>query len=57
MSLALEYDSYRPALVRIAYGMLGSLDEAEDVAQEVLIKLLEVDRAQIRSIKSYLIRM
>lgn len=52
-----ELESYRPGLVRLAYGMLGTLDEAEDVVQDVLIKWLEVDRAQIRSIKSYLIRM
>jgi RNA polymerase sigma-70 factor, ECF subfamily len=34
-------DREAPRLIRFAYGMLGNLDDAEDVVQETLIRLFE----------------
>lgn len=51
-------DSYRPLLMTLAYRMLGSLSEAEDIVQDALVDyVLTVDRGSIRHEKAYLVRM
>jgi len=42
------FDSQRPALLRVAYRMLGSLADAEDVVQEAFIRWQQADRAAVR---------
>ena len=44
--LACVYDAVRPRLVRIAYAILGSHAEAEDVVADCWIRLVEADRKQ-----------
>lgn len=49
-SLALQ----RPALLRLAYRMLGSWADAEDVVQDALLRFMALDPAQIRSAEAVL---
>jgi len=37
--LAADFDALRPRLVRVAYGVLGDLAEAEDVVQEAWLRM------------------
>jgi RNA polymerase sigma-70 factor (ECF subfamily) len=48
------FQSYRPLLFAIAYRMLGSASEAEDVLQDAYLRFAGVPREPIRSLKSYL---
>ncbi|MBD2845454.1 sigma-70 family RNA polymerase sigma factor [Paenibacillus sp. IB182496] len=51
-------ESYRPLLMTLAYRMLGSLSEAEDIVQDALVDYtMTVDRSSIRHEKAYLVRM
>lgn len=51
-------ESYRPLLMTLAYRMLGSLSEAEDIVQDALADYtMTVDRGSIRHEKAYLVRM
>jgi RNA polymerase sigma-70 factor (ECF subfamily) len=52
--LAAEFEALRPQLTRIAYGMLGSLAEAEDVVQEAWLRLGRADRAAIDDLRAWL---
>lgn len=45
-SLAEEYDAARPRLVRVAYAILGSHAEAEDVVADCWLRLEEADRRE-----------
>ncbi|WP_316815671.1 sigma-70 family RNA polymerase sigma factor [Pedobacter nyackensis] len=47
----------RPLLKTYAYNICGSVDDADDVVQDVLIKYLGLDEAKIDNPRSYLIRM
>jgi RNA polymerase sigma factor (sigma-70 family) len=47
----------RPTLKTYAYNICGSLEDAEDVVQDVIIRYLELDETKIENPKSYLIRM
>lgn len=47
----------RPRLVRIAYRMLGSVAEAEDVVQDAYLRWHRTDRAEIESDDAFLVRM
>ena len=47
--------SARPRLLGIAYGMLGSMAEAEDIAQEVWIRWQAVDRSMVRDAAAFLV--
>lgn len=47
----------RPTLKTYAYNICGSVDDAEDVVQDVLVKYLGLDETKIEHPKSYLIRM
>lgn len=49
-----EFQKYRPLLFSIAYRMLGSAVEAEDIVQEAYLRYSAAPRSEIRSLKSYL---
>lgn len=47
----------RPSLVRIAYRMLGSVADAEDVVQDAFLRWLDVDRNAVREPAAFLRRV
>jgi RNA polymerase sigma-70 factor, ECF subfamily len=48
------FERYRPLLFSIAYRMLGSVMEAEDVVQEAFLRWQGASGREIRMPKSYL---
>lgn len=50
------FDPLRPRLVRVAYRMLGSVADAEDVVQDAFIRWMGADRSQVREPEAYLRR-
>ena len=52
--LAAEFEALRPQLTRVAYGMLGSLAEAEDVVQEAWLRLTGADPQGIDDLRAWL---
>lgn len=48
------FEEYRKLLFSIAYRMLGSVMEAEDMVQEVYLRWQEVDHSTVESPKAYL---
>ncbi|MEV7010336.1 sigma-70 family RNA polymerase sigma factor [Streptosporangium sp. NPDC051022] len=53
--LAAEFAAIRPRLVGVAYGLLGSLDEAEDVVQDAWLRLGRADRDEIQDVTGWLV--
>lgn len=53
---ASSFDPLRPRLIRVAYRMLGSVADAEDVVQDAFIRWLGADRAVVREPEAYLRR-
>ncbi|MGO4835908.1 RNA polymerase sigma factor SigJ, partial [Rhizobiaceae sp. 2RAB30] len=51
------FDPLRPRLIRIAYRMLGSVADAEDVVQEAFLRWLDVDREGVREPAAFLRRV
>ncbi|MFD2797055.1 RNA polymerase sigma factor SigJ [Promicromonospora vindobonensis] len=51
------FEGFRPRLEAIAYRLLGSAAEAEDVAQEVFLRWAAADREQIRVPEAWLTRV
>jgi RNA polymerase sigma factor (sigma-70 family) len=49
--------AHRGLLFTVAYEMLGSAADAEDVLQESWLRWADVDRSQVRDPRSYLIRV
>ena len=49
-----DFERHRSLLFSIAYRMLGSVAEAEDVMQEAYLRWREVPEGEVRSSKSYL---
>lgn len=47
--------SVRPRLLGIAYRMLGSMAEAEDIAQDVWLRWQTVDRSMVRDAAAFLV--
>jgi RNA polymerase sigma-70 factor, ECF subfamily len=48
------FEEHRPLLQRLAYRMLGSLADADDVLQEAYLRWTREDRAAVRSPRAYL---
>src|SRR3954466_15980458 len=49
--------AHRSLLFTVAYEMLGSAADAEDVLQETWLRWADVDRSQVRDPRAYLIRV
>jgi RNA polymerase sigma-70 factor (ECF subfamily) len=48
------FEEHRPALARLAYRMLGSLSDADDVVQESYLRWTREDRTAVKSPRAYL---
>jgi RNA polymerase sigma-70 factor, ECF subfamily len=53
---AASFDPLRPTLMRVAYRMLGSVADAEDVVQEAFIRWMGAKRDAVREPEAYLRR-
>ena len=53
-TLARHFDEYRPRLLGIAYRMLGSAWDAEDIVAEAMVRWMSVDREQVREPLAFL---
>lgn len=53
---AAAFEPLRPKLKRVAYRMLGSVSDAEDIVQEAFIRWMKADRAEVREPEAYLRR-
>lgn len=53
---AAVFDPLRPKLIRVAYRMLGSVADAEDMVQEAFIRWMGADRAAVREPEAFLRR-
>ncbi|CDZ38540.1 RNA polymerase, sigma-24 subunit, ECF subfamily [Neorhizobium galegae bv. officinalis] len=51
-----SFDPLRPKLMRVAYRMLGSVSDAEDMVQEAFIRWMKADRQEIREPEAFLRR-
>jgi RNA polymerase sigma-70 factor (TIGR02957 family) len=49
--------THRPLLFTVAYEMLGSAADAEDVLQESWLRWADVDHSQVRDPRAYLVRI
>ncbi|HZU40489.1 MAG TPA: sigma-70 family RNA polymerase sigma factor [Solirubrobacteraceae bacterium] len=57
-SLSEAFEAHRAYLVRLAYGTLGSLSEAEDVVQDAWLRLQRVERPEeIENLRAWLTRV
>jgi len=54
---AAGFDPLRPRLLRVAYRMLGSMADAEDVVQDAFLRWLATDRAAVREPEAFLRRI
>jgi RNA polymerase sigma-70 factor, ECF subfamily len=52
-----SFNPLRPKLVHIAYRMLGSVAEAEDVVQDAFLRWLDTDRSAVREPAAFLRRI
>ncbi len=50
------FDPLRPRLIRVAYRMLGSVADAEDMVQEAFIRWMNADRSDVREPEAFLRR-
>ncbi|MFM9469773.1 sigma factor, partial [Streptomyces scabiei] len=51
------FEKTRPRLTRLAYRMLGSLSEAEDVVQDAYMRWHRTDREAVREPAAFLTRV
>ena len=54
---AATFDPLRPRLIRVAYRMLGSVADAEDVVQEAFLRWFDADRDAVREPEAFLRRI
>jgi RNA polymerase sigma-70 factor, ECF subfamily len=54
---AANFDPLRPRLIRVAYRMLGSVADAEDVVQDAFLRWLAADRNAVLEPEAYLCRI
>lgn len=54
---AATFDPLRPLLTRVAYRMLGSMADAEDVVQDAFLRWLDTDRTAVREPQAFLRRV
>jgi RNA polymerase sigma-70 factor, ECF subfamily len=54
MARAEDFEQHRSLLFSIAYRMLGSVADAEDIVQEAFLRWREVPEAEVRSPRSFL---
>jgi len=53
---AATFEPLRPKLMRVAYRMLGSVADAEDMVQEAFILWMKADRSEVREPEAFLRR-
>ena len=53
---AASFEPLRPKLTRVAYRMLGSVQDAEDMVQDAFIRWMNTDRSDIREPEAFLRR-
>ena len=53
---AATFEPLRPKLTRVAYRMLGSVHDAEDIVQEAFLRWMNKDRSDIREPEAFLRR-
>ncbi len=53
-TLAAHFEAHRPRLFGLAYRMLGTASEAEDIVQDVYLRARTVPAAQVENVKAYL---
>jgi len=53
---AADFDPLRPTLLRVAYRMMGSMSDAEDVVQDAFLRWMATDRTAVRHAESFLRR-
>ncbi|MDZ4368685.1 MAG: sigma factor, partial [Afipia sp.] len=51
------FETHRPRLVRLAYRMLGSVAEAEDVVQDAWLRWQQADRTAVDTPAAFLSRI
>ena len=51
------FEAHRPRLVRLAYRMLGSVTEAEDIVQDAWLRWRRADRTDVREPGAFLARI
>ncbi|MGW1764287.1 RNA polymerase sigma-70 factor [Streptomyces sp. NPDC002073] len=51
------FEEHRSLLTGVAYRMLGSVADAEDVVQEAWLRWAAADRGEVREIRAYLVRI
>ena len=52
-----QFITHRSLLFTVAYEMLGSAADAEDVVQETWVRWADVDRAEVRDPRAYLVQI
>jgi RNA polymerase sigma factor (sigma-70 family) len=52
-----EFESYRGLLFSVAYRMLGTVADAEDVVQDAWLRWSAADRAKVEDPRAYLVRV
>ncbi|MGY3195097.1 DNA-directed RNA polymerase specialized sigma24 family protein [Bradyrhizobium sp. USDA 4509] len=53
---AADFAPLRPGLMRVAYRMLGSVADDEDMVQEAFIRWMKADRSEVRETEAFLRR-